>query len=77
MITPQEKKTIIKVLGKQYSRKIKPFLATNGENHTVKVIQNVVNGITENTTIEMLIIKLVAKEKISIQKLKNMKKSKL
>lgn len=77
MITPQEKKTIIKVLGKQYSRKIKPFLETNGENHTVKVIQNVVNGITENTAIEMLIIKLVAKERITIQKLKNMKKSKL
>lgn len=77
MILPSEKKTIIKVLGKHYSRKIKPYLESKQINVSTKVIQNVVNGITENLTIEMLIVRLVEKEKIKVQKLKNMKKQNL
>lgn len=81
MIFPNEKETIVKYLGKHFSRKIIPYLNSNkcfnskGKSYSPKSIQNIVNGETDNPIVEVLIFRLVATEKAAAEKLINLKKS--
>lgn len=81
MIFPNEKETILKYLGKHFSRKIIPYLNvkdcfnTKGKPYSPKSIQNIVNGETDNPAVEILIFRLVATEKAKAEKLTNLKKT--
>jgi hypothetical protein len=83
MIQEVEKQTIIKYLGKHPSRLIIPFLNgkkvynSKGKSFSPKSIQNIINGETENTIVEMEIFKLVATKKSEAQKLENFKRQTL
>lgn len=80
MITPEEKELIIKYLGKHFSRKIIPVLNYKSilnekqKSYSPKSIQNIINGITENTKVETAIFQLVADCKEKQEKLQNLKK---
>jgi hypothetical protein len=83
MIQEVEKQTIVKYLGKHPSRLIIPLLNSKkihnskGKSFSPKSIQNIINGETENTIVEMEIFKLVATKKAEAQKLENFKKQTL
>jgi hypothetical protein len=83
MIHEVEKQTIIKYLGKHPSRLIIPYLNSNsifnakGKSFSPKSIQNIINGETNNTQVELVIFKLVAAKKSEFQKLENFKKQTL
>ena len=79
MIFPNEKEAIIKVLGKQPSRKIQPYLKlkkclnARGVPYSPRSIQDVINGETDNFDVEKHIFELVAIEKKNIEKLNELK----
>lgn len=81
MVFPNEKETIIKYLGKHFSRKIIPYLNSKkclnqkGSPYSPKSIQNIVNGETDNPIVEEKIFELVATEKKKAEKLINLKKT--
>lgn len=83
MIQAVEKQTIIKYLGKHPSRLIIPHLNrkkifnSKGKSFSPKSIQNIINGETDNTIVEMEIFKIVATKKEEAQKLENFKKQTL
>lgn len=74
MITIIEKKQIIDVLGKHYSKKIIPYLEKltikpeRSEVFTTKIIQQIINGYTENETVERVIFSMVKNRKKQLQK---------
>ncbi len=69
MIKPFEKEIIIKYLGKQPSKKIIPVLNkkkiynSRGKSFSPKSIQDIINGKTENRSVETQIIKIIETEK--------------
>lgn len=81
MITTEDKNTIVKYLGKQYSRKILPELSRlelfnqKGKPFSTRSINGIVNGETENLGIENIIFKLVHKVKKSRENLTKYKQS--
>lgn len=74
MITIIEKKEIIEVIGKHYSKKIIPYLEKLGhkpersETFTTKIIQQIINGYTENETVERVIFSMVKNRKKQLRK---------
>ncbi|MBF03212.1 MAG: hypothetical protein CMP76_07945 [Flavobacterium sp.] len=76
MIIESEKEIIVQFLGKHPSRVIIPVLNEkgvlnkNGLPYSPKIIQNILNGITENITVEKEILDIVETKK----NLKNHKK---
>lgn len=81
MIYDTDKETIIKYLGKQPSRKIRPYLKkkkifnNKGSEHSPKSIQNIINGEYENIEVETAIFELVATSKKEQQKLNRIKQN--
>ncbi|TPG44347.1 hypothetical protein EAH81_02415 [Flavobacterium pectinovorum] len=69
MITCDQKKTIIEILGKQYSPKIISHLSnkniynSDGHIYSTSSIQKIVSGKQPNDTVELEIAKLVTKVK--------------
>lgn len=67
MIQPEEKETIVKYLGYQYSRSILPELNRlkivnkNGNPFNTRMLNYIVNGETENLKVEKAIFNLVKK----------------
>ncbi|WP_130736898.1 hypothetical protein [Flavobacterium sp. J27] len=80
MITESEKDIIVQILGKHPSRVIIPVLNEKqvfnkkGESYSPKSIQNILNGITENHTVEKEILEIVETKKAEKNSLKNFKK---
>lgn len=74
MITIIEKKEIIEVIGKHYSKKIIPYLEKlcikpeRSEFFTTKIIQQIINGYTENETVERVIFSMVKYRKKQLKK---------
>lgn len=76
MITIIEKKEIIETLGgrSHYSKKIIPYLEKLGikperaEVFTTKILQQIMNGYTENETVERAIFTMVKNRKKQLQK---------
>lgn len=81
MIQPEDKTTIIKYLGKQYSRCILPELSRlrvfnqNGNPFSTRSINGIINAETENLEVEKAIFNLVKKVKKNREKLTNFKQS--
>lgn len=79
MIFDTDKETIIKYLGKQPFRKIRPYLKQKkivnrqGKEHTAKSVQNIINGEYENIEVETAIFELVATTKAENEKLQKIK----
>ena len=80
MIFPNEKEKIIEVLGKQWSRKILPYLKSKkvknakGQFYSSKSIENIMNAKADNYDVEKNIIELVKEEQEKQKKLKAFKK---
>lgn len=79
MITTQQKEQIISILGKHYSpeiinyleyKNIKPLRA---DSFSSIIIQNIMNGATENLLVENAILDLTEKVKKTILRLENKK----
>ena len=81
MILPEDKTTIIKYLGKQYSRNILPELARlglkniNGNPYSTRSINGIINAETENLPVEKVIFKLLNKVKKNRENLTKFKQS--
>ncbi len=81
MIQPEDKNTIIKYLGKQYSRSILPELSRlgvfnkNGNPFSTRSINGIINAETENLEVEKAIFNLVKKVKKNREKLTSFKQS--
>lgn len=79
MIFDTDKETIIKFLGKQPSRKIRPYLKqkkcfnSKGKEFSPKSIQNIINGEYENIEVETFIYQLIAIEKTKLDNYKKLK----
>lgn len=80
MIKPFEKEIIIEHLGKQPSKKIIPILNkkkiynSKGKSFSPKSIQDIINGKTENRSVETQIIKIIETEKQLKIKMEGLKK---
>lgn len=81
MIQPEDKTTIIKYLGKQYSRNILPELNRlklvnqNGKPFSTRSVNGIINAETENLPVEKAIFRLVKKVKKNRENLTNFKQS--
>jgi DNA-binding transcriptional MerR regulator len=77
MITENQKEAICNTLGKQYSAKIiahlekKKIKSLKNKDFTPKIIQDIVNGRSENTTVELQIVTLVNRVKKETEKAEN------
>lgn len=80
MITPQEKKHVIEILGKHYTKKIldelakKEIVNTKNESYSSIDIRRIVGGFMENQKIEFAIIQLAAKTKRQQEKIAEKRK---
>lgn len=81
MITAENKETIIKYLGRNYSQKILPELQNNkivspsGANYNNRTLQWLVNGGAENIEAEKIIFDIIKKIKKNRDNLTKYKKS--